>query len=374
MNREILKENLNLKKQENNFRALKVFDKNMVNLSSNDYLFLAHDEVLKKDFIDKYLSEFSFSSSSSRLITGTYDIVSHLEKRIEEIYKKPALVMNSGFCANKTIIETFYNKNSLILTDRLNHASIYAGIVSSTSRFLRYKHLDMENLESLLEKYRKDYDDILIVSESVYSMDGDTADLKKLVEIKKKYNADLMIDEAHSFGVYGYGIAYNENLVKDIDFLCIPLGKGGGSVGAYVICEQDFKDYIINYGKEFIYSTALPPVNNLWNLYILNNMKNFDEKIKKLEDLKNYTLNLMKKMNIDTVSDSQIIGLVIGSNSKTDMITEKLRQKGWLVYGIKSPTVPKGGERIRISLHSEITKDEIKNFLEDFKNECNTVF
>ncbi len=374
MNREILKENLNLKKQENNFRSLKVFDKNMVNLSSNDYLFLAHDEVLKKDFIDKYLSEFSFSSSSSRLITGTYDIVSHLEKRIEEIYKKPALVMNSGFCANKTIIETFYNKNSLILTDRLNHASIYAGIVSSTSRFLRYKHLDMENLESLLEKYRKDYDDILIVSESVYSMDGDTADLKKLVEIKKKYNADLMIDEAHSFGVYSYGIAYNENLVKDIDFLCIPLGKGGGSVGAYVICEQDFKDYIINYGKEFIYSTALPPVNNLWNLYILNNMKNFDEKIKKLEDLKNYTLNLMKEMNIDTVSDSQIIGLVIGSNSKTDMITEKLRQKGWLVYGIKSPTVPKGGERIRISLHSEITKDEIKNFLEDFKNECNTVF
>lgn len=374
MNREILKKELEIKKQEKNFRTLKNYSDTMINLSSNDYLFLAHDEKLKNDFIQNYSGIFSFSSSSSRLITGNYSIVAELEKRAEEIYKKPVLVMNSGFSANKTIIETFCNKNTLILTDRLNHASIYAGIVSSSSKFVRYKHLDMAHLENLLEKYKNEYEDILIISETVYSMDGDTADLQELVRIKKKFGAFLMIDEAHSFGVYGYGIAYNKNLVQDIDFLCIPLGKGGGSVGAYIVCEQDFKDYIINFGKEFIYSTALPPVNNLWNLYILNYMDSFSERIKKLEDLKNYTLKLMKEMKIYTVSDSHIISLITGSNEKTDIITEKLRKKGWLVCGIKSPTVPKGLERIRISLYSGLSKNTIKKFLEDFKNEWNNIF
>ncbi len=374
MNREILKKELEIKKQEKNFRTLKNYSDTMINLSSNDYLFLAHDEKLKNDFIQNYSDKFSFSSSSSRLITGNYSVVAELEKRAEEIYKKPVLVMNSGFSANKTIIETFCNKNTLILTDRLNHASIYAGIVSSSSKFVRYKHLDMAHLENLLEKYKNEYEDILIISESVYSMDGDTADLQELVRIKKKFGAFLMIDEAHSFGVYGYGIAYNKNLVQDIDFLCIPLGKGGGSVGAYIVCEQDFKDYIINFGKEFIYSTALPPVNNLWNLYILNYMDSFSERIKKLEDLKNYTLKLMKEMKIYTVSDSHIISLITGSNEKTDIITEKLRKKGWLVCGIKSPTVPKGLERIRISLYSGLSKNTIKKFSEDFKNEWNNIF
>lgn len=374
MNREILKKELEIKKQEKNFRTLKNYSGTMINLSSNDYLFLAHDEKLKNDFIQNYSDKFSFSSSSSRLITGNYSVVAELEKRAEEIYKKPVLVMNSGFSANKTIIETFCNKNTLILTDRLNHASIYAGIVSSSSKFVRYKHLDMAHLENLLEKYKNEYEDILIISESVYSMDGDTADLQELVRIKKKFGAFLMIDEAHSFGVHGYGIAHSKNLVQDIDFLCIPLGKGGGSVGAYIVCDEDFKDYIINFGKEFIYSTALPPVNNLWNLYILNYMDSFSERIKKLEDLKNYTLKLMKEMKIYTVSDSHIISLITGSNEKTDIITEKLRKKGWLVCGIKSPTVPKGLERIRISLYSGLSKNTIKKFLEDFKNEWNNIF
>ena len=209
MNREILKKELEIKKQEKNFRTLKNYSDTMINLSSNDYLFLAHDEKLKNDFIQNYSDKFSFSSSSSRLITGNYSVVAELEKRAEEIYKKPVLVMNSGFSANKTIIETFCNKNTLILTDRLNHASIYAGIVSSSSKFVRYKHLDMAHLENLLEKYKNEYEDILIISESVYSMDGDTADLQELVRIKIKFGTFLMIDVAQSYGVYGYGIAYN---------------------------------------------------------------------------------------------------------------------------------------------------------------------
>lgn len=371
-----IEKELSQKKQERNFRTLKNYNKNMVNLSSNDYLSLINDINLKNKFIETYSSEFSFSSGSSRLITGNYPIICELEKEIEKIYKKPALVLNSGFSANKTIIETFCNRNTLILSDRLNHASIYAGIVSSNGKLVRYRHLDIKHLEELLQKYKNDYQDIFIVSESVYSMDGDIADLKELVRLKKLYNATLMIDEAHSFGVFGYGVAYNENLVQNIDFLSIPLGKGGGSVGAYVICEKIFKDYIINLGKEFIYSTALPPINNLWNLYILKNLENkiFTEKIKKLEDLKNHAFKIMKKLGIKTVSTSHIISLVIGDNEKTDIMAENLRQKGWLVYGIKSPTVPKGSERIRISLNSKLLKEDLEKFLEDFKNECDNIF
>ncbi|MGB0405526.1 MAG: aminotransferase class I/II-fold pyridoxal phosphate-dependent enzyme [Fusobacterium sp.] len=262
---------LNRKKEENNFRTLKKFNEKDLNLSSNDYLGLAHDEKLKEKFYKEFKNEVYLSSSSSRLITGNYKGVVSLENKLEKIYGKPGLVMNSGFSANKTIIDTFYNKESLIITDKLNHASIYDGIISSKCKILRYRHLDTKHLEDILIKYRDKYEDVLIISETTYSMEGDTANLKKLVELKKKYNCDLMIDEAHSYGVNGYGVAYNLNLVKDIEFLVIPLGKGGGSIGSYIICENYYKDYLINFGREFIYTTSLPPVNNLWNLFILEN-------------------------------------------------------------------------------------------------------
>lgn len=365
---------LNRKKEENNFRTLKKFNEKDLNLSSNDYLGLAHDEKLKEKFYKEFKNEVYLSSSSSRLITGNYKGVVSLENKLEKIYGKPGLVMNSGFSANKTIIDTFYNKESLIITDKLNHASIYDGIISSKCKILRYRHLDTKHLEDILIKYRDKYEDVLIISETTYSMEGDTADLKKLVELKKKYNCDLMIDEAHSYGVNGYGVAYNLNLVKDIEFLVIPLGKGGGSIGSYIICENYYKDYLINFGREFIYTTSLPPVNNLWNLFILENMNNFQEKREKLKELIDFTFLKIKELEIEVVSDSHILGLIIGDNKKVDIISKRLRDKGYIVYSIKSPTVGKGTERIRIGLNPDITKEEIEKFLKEFKHEYNSIF
>jgi len=365
---------LNRKKEENNFRTLKKFNEKDLNLSSNDYLGLAHDEKLKEKFYKEFKNEVCLSSSSSRLITGNYKGVVSLENKLEKIYGKPGLVMNSGFSANKTIIDTFYNKESLIITDKLNHASIYDGIISSKCKILRYRHLDTKHLEDILVKYRDNYEDVLIISETTYSMEGDTADLKKLVELKKKYNCDLMIDEAHSYGVNGYGVAYNLILVKDIEFLVIPLGKGGGSIGSYIICENYYKDYLINFGREFIYTTSLPPVNNLWNLFILENMNNFQEKREKLKELIDFTFLKIKELEIEVVSDSHILGLIIGDNKKVDIISKRLRDKGYIVYSIKSPTVGKGTERIRIGLNTDITKEEIEKFLKEFKHEYNSIF
>ena len=251
MEKEKIREELLKLKSENNFRSLKEFDGKEINFSSNDYLGITQDKKLLEEFYSKYRPR--LSSSSSRLMSGSYKEVIELEKRAEEIYKKSCIVFNSGFDANSSIIEIFYGKNSLIITDRLNHASIYEGIINSGAEIRRYKHLDMENLEEILKKYSGKYSDILVVCETIYSMDGDITPIKEITELKKKYNFSLMVDEAHSYGVYGYGMAYNFNLIKDIDFLVIPLGKGGGSVGAFVFCEKILKEYIINKSRKFIF-------------------------------------------------------------------------------------------------------------------------
>lgn len=338
-----------------------------LNLSSNDYLGLQHDDNLIIEFYSKVkrenLADYKLSSSSSRLIDGSYSAVMDLEAEVEKIYAKPCIVFNSGYDANSSIIETFFNRQSLIICDRLNHASIYDGIISSKAKLVRYEHLNYDELENILEKYAADYDDILLVTETVFSMDGDVVDLKKIIELKQKYHFSLMLDEAHSYGVFGYGIAYNENFVKDIDFLIIPLGKGGSSMGAYVLCEQEYKDYIINKSRKFIFSTALPSINHKWNLFVLKNMPNFEERIKKLKELTDFSLDLLKKLKIETVSQTNIISVVIGCREKTRLLRAKLSKRGYLTYPIMEPTVPRNTSRLRLSLRSDMDMEDVKNFL-----------
>ena len=372
MNINFLQKELEDLKNKENFRKLRECDRELINLSSNDYLGLGKDKKLQREFYSLYNPE--LSSSSSRLIDGSYSIVMELERELEKIYNKKALVFNSGFDANSSVIETFYGKNDLIISDRLNHASIYDGIINSGAKLLRYSHLDMEALEKLLIKYRKDYENILVVSETIYSMDGDMADIKKLTELKRKYNFDLMVDEAHSYGVYGYGLAYELGIVEDIDFLIVPLGKGGGSVGAYVLCSQLCKDYLINKSRKFIYSTALPPVNNCWNLFILKKMPFFQEKRKKLKENEEFFQILMKENGIKTVSTTHIVSIVIGDNKKISAIAERMRKKGFLLYGVKEPTVPRGTARFRIGLNPDISKADIERFIKELVYEINNVF
>lgn len=365
----IQKELLDLE-NENRKRILKTNDRKLLNFSSNDYLGLANDEEIFNDFFSTMnFQNFKLSSSSSRLIDGSYDVVMALEKEVEEIYGKSCLVFNSGFDANSSLIETFYNKDSLIITDRLNHASIYDGCINSNARILRYNHLDVEALEKLLKKYGEQYEDILVITETIYSMDGDIANIKEIVNLKAKYKFYLMVDEAHSYVVHSYGIAYQEKLVKDIDFLVIPLGKGGASVGAYVICDTIFKEYLINKSRKFIYSTALPPINNMWNLYVLKNMEKYCDRMNKLKELISYSLKTLQEMKIETSSKSHIISVIIGDNKKVTDLSNKLKEKSYLVYPIKEPTVPKNTSRLRISLTADMKIEDLKRFFEILKEE-----
>lgn len=367
-------------KKNSNFRSIKninnkdgkfiiVDKKKMLNLSSNDYLNLSTDNDLRLEFIEKYKndSEFLFSSASARLLTGSSGVYKKLEKTFADLFnKEAALLFNTGYQCNQGIVSALFSKGDCIFSDKLNHASIVSGLQISRAEHFRYKHNDMENLEMLLKSNRDKYKNAVIISESVFSMDGDISDIKKLVELKEKYNCLLMLDEAHAFGVFGdnlQGVASELGLLDKIDIITVTLGKSLASMGAVCISTRTIIDYLINKAASFIFSTAIAPVNVMWSDFLLN--EKFDllkEKQEKLNDL-------FKKVHkiYPTISQSQIIPVILGSAEKTVEEAKNLREKGFYVLPINPPTVPKNTSRLRLSLCADMGFDEIKPLFEVVK-------
>ncbi|MBQ7287985.1 MAG: pyridoxal phosphate-dependent aminotransferase family protein [Candidatus Gastranaerophilales bacterium] len=337
--------------------------KKMLNLSSNDYLNLSTYEDLKLEFIEKYKNnpEFLFSSASARLLTGTSNCYKKLENNFAKLFNKEgALLFNTGYQANQGVISALFSKGDCIFCDKLNHASIVSGLKLSQAEHFRYKHNDYDNLEKLLKEKRANFKNAIIVSESVFSMDGDIADIKKLVELKKKYNCLLMIDEAHAFGVFGdnlQGVSAQNDLLDEIDIITITLGKSLASMGAVCLANKTIIDYLINKASSFIFSTAIAPVNVMWSNFLL------EEKFELLKEKKEKLNSLFKKVHkiYPTISSSQIIPVVLGESDVTRKKALELQQQGFYVLPINPPTVPKGTSRLRISLTSEIEFEEICN-------------
>ena len=227
-------------------------NRKMLNMSSNDYLGLASNENLRQSFLQQYGDNFpAFTSSSSRLLTGNFPVYTDLEQLIAQCFQREsALLFNSGYHANLGILPALTTTKSLILADKLVHASMIDGIRLSQCEFFRYRHNDYEHLKSLLEKNARKFDRTFIVTESVFSMDGDVVDLNYLVQLKKQFpNTYLYVDEAHAIGVYGkngLGIAERANVIADIDLLVGTFGKALASMGAYVVCDQILKECLIN--------------------------------------------------------------------------------------------------------------------------------
>lgn len=346
-----------------------VNNKKMLNLSSNDYLGLSTRKDLEKEFLKKYENdkEFLFSAASARLLTGTSSVYKKLENKLANIFQKDkCLIFNTGFQCNLGVISALAQKNTLILSDKLNHASIIAGMKLSGAQFFRYKHLDYENLEMLLKKHRSEYERTLIISESVFSMDGDIADIEKLIELKKKYNAMLMIDEAHAFGVFGEnicGVCEEQGLLKDADVITATFGKSLASVGAFCVANSTIIDYLINKSAPFIFSTALAPVNVMWTYFLLN------EKFEVVKNQQKKLQNLITQVNLymNTNQRTQIIPFIIGDNDKTKMEAQALQDMGFYVLPIRPPTVPPNTSRLRISLTADITFDELRPLLDKLK-------
>lgn len=362
-------------KKKDNLRSLKDLDTlPLINFSSNDYLGLAKDIKLRERFFKETPMEtLEFGSCGSRLLGGNYRDIVEFEKDIDKVFKRSSLVLNSGFDANTLVLETFYKKGDVIFTDRLNHASIYDGILHAGVKIVRYKHLDYKDLEKKLLKFRDLYKNALIITESIYSMDGDIVDLEKMVHLKEKYSTQLFLDEAHSYGVMGYGQGFNLNLVSSIDFIMLGLGKGGGSTGGILILDKIAKNYIINKGRKFIYTTAPSPSQTLWNRFIFNEIPKFKDRILYLEKLKNHLYKELKIAKIETSSSEQIVSIVIGNNKDTILIASLLQEKGYLLFPIKEPTVPKGSSRLRLTLTVDISLEDITLFVKNLKEKIQEV-
>lgn len=343
-----------------------------LNLSSNDYLGLASDNSLLGEFSEKIYSEnlilkYSMTSSSSRLLTGNHELYSKIENYLSNIYKREsALFFNSGYHANIGLIPAIAQKGDLIISDKLNHASIIDGIRLSRADYKRYNHLDYRHLEDLLSHNRDNYTNLFIISESVFSMDGDRADLKKLVELKKKYNALLILDEAHAVGVFGnngLGITEEENVIDHIDIIVGTFGKALASVGAYAIMDNVIKDYLINTMRPLIFSTALPAINLCWTFFVLKKIHEYSNKRADLNQTSKYLRNALLENGFETRGSSQIVPVIIGDNNQTVMLANKLKESGLWVMPIRPPSVPENTSRLRISLSSLVNIDDMKNLI-----------
>ena len=238
----------------------------------------------------------------------------------------------------------------------------------SKGDFYRYKHLDYDNLEKLLIEKRENYNRALIVTESVFSMDGDIANIDKLIQLKEKYNCMLMVDEAHAFLAIGNslaGICYNKN----VDIITATFGKALGSFGAFCVSNEKIISYLINKARSFIFSTSIPPINIAWSNWLLNEKQNIIlEQKNKLNSLIQSIHEILDSRNIITPSSTHIIPIIIGSNEKTLQVSEELKSKGYYIPAIRPPTVKEGSARLRISLTADHTLKDFVNVLDIINN------
>lgn len=344
----------------------------MLNLSSNDYLGLSSDTGLREEFLKTLDSEtFIPSSSSSRLLTGNSPEYRQLEETMAGLFgTEAALIFNSGYHANTGIIPAICDKSTLILADKLVHASMIDGIKLSGSTFYRYRHNDLNHLESLIVSHRNEYRRILVLTESIFSMDGDVADLNGLVELKHRYPGTMLyVDEAHAIGVRGrkgLGVAEEKGCIKDIDFLVGTFGKAIDSVGAYIVCPQIIRDYLINRMRPFIFTTALPPVNIRWTDFI---MKRIPDMTGRREHLERISAKVRKYLEespdyaFGCCSESHIIPFMIGKSADAMEKARLLQDAGFYLLAIRPPTVPEGTSRIRLSLTASITEAQTDSLI-----------
>ena len=345
--------------------------KSLVNLASNDYLGLSKDnEVINTSL--SWLKKYGTSLSSSRLITGNLNKISIIEKLISKNIKhEKSIIVGNGFLLNSTLIPTLTGNNlgsrkkCYIFSDKYNHASINFGCIFSRQKLFRYRHLDYNHLESLLKKVPIDSRKI-IISETLFSMDGDFLDVKIARFLSKKYNALLYLDEAHAFGVFGKnGSGLSGGTIRSENEIVVgTFSKAMGSYGSFVSCSNYFHKIIVNYCSGLIYSTVLPP-SNLGSIYAavkkIPKVKNLRKKIKNNFE---YVLKNLKTLSFNTSnSNSHIIPIVLNNSFKCQNLVKYLFKNGFFVKYVRPPTVPINQERIRLSITSTLKKSTLEKFI-----------
>jgi 8-amino-7-oxononanoate synthase len=359
-----LEKKLNERLNKNALRELKL-PGNTIDFCSNDYLGIVHDSLLN-DKIDKHLK---MGSTGSRLLAGNYELIGEAENQIAIFHKaEAALIFNSGYDVNVGVLSCIPQKADTILYDQFCHASIRDGIRLSFAQSFSFAHNDMNELEKKLKAVQIDSArKIFVVTESVFSMDGDFCYLNEIIVLCKKFNAHLIIDEAHATGVIGEsgeGLVQKENIQDEIFCRVYTYGKACGVHGAAVVGSKKLKDYLINFARSFIYTTALPEhavaaINASYQTFpFLYNERNY------LKELINYFQHAALKFK-KLISETPIQVVIIPGNDLVKQIALQLQKANLDVRPILYPTVPAGKERLRIVLHSFNTKEQVQLLIEN---------
>lgn len=344
-------------------------DNRLLNLTSNDYLGIGANKKIHEEFyqsLDKanIIEHYGLGSASSRLLTGDNQLAHELEETISSQYGRPAcLLFNSGYHANIGILPALAGKNDLILSDKLNHASIHDGLRLSRATVKRFRHGDYDHLEDLLKSNRKTYENVFIVTESVFSMDGDEADLHALVEMKKRYDCLLYVDEAHGVGVHGekgLGKVEEHNVIAEIDLIVGTFGKAYASIGAYIVCSEDVKEFLINSSRSLIFTTALPPVVIHWNSYIFRLALEMSAERRKLQALADKLRDSLRQSGLESAGSTNIVPVIIGENQRTVALAGQMQEQGYLIFAVRPPTVPTGTARFRLSLTAAMQWQDVE--------------
>ena len=376
-NNAILLNLLKLRQNEGLLRSLQS-DSNGIDFSSNDYLGLAfsnklaqHLKLFVQNFVSKYSEQIPLGATGSRLISGNHPFHERFELACAQFHKaESALLFGSGFEANLGLLSAIGLENHVILCDKLLHASLIDGLKLSKAEKRIFKHNNLEDLEKILQQYPLQTPKWVVV-ESVYSMDGDQAPLQELVKLKEKYHFELIVDEAHAGGIYGpngEGLCVALNLQNDIYARVVTFGKAWGYSGAAVIGNQTLKDFLINFARPFIYSTAPNPQHALELLGILDFLPNCQSEREQLQEIISFFVQ-QQKTSAWLKSNTAIQSYIIPGNKEVRAKAKILQENGFLVKPIVFPTVAKGTERIRITLHANQNKEDIIKLIRLLENE-----
>jgi glycine C-acetyltransferase/8-amino-7-oxononanoate synthase len=333
---------------------------------SNNYLGLSdHPKVVERAL--EAVKEFGFGSGASRLISGNSKLHEELEGKIARLKKREAsIVFPTGYMANVGTISALTDENDTIIIDRLNHASIIDACKLSKAKLQVYPHKDMQALQKILKKSEK-FKKRLIVTDSVFSMDGDIAPLPAIVKLGRKYDAITMIDEAHATGTLGkagHGAEEHFEIEGQVDIVMGTLSKALGSLGGFIAGSKQLIEYLRNKSGSFIYTTALPPSACAAALAAIEIVEDEPKLIERLWGNVSYLKSKLEELKLNYMdSETQIIPLLIGDQKKTMKLSELLLEKGILASGIRPPTVPKDQCRIRITVMATHTRDDIDKLI-----------
>jgi len=349
--------------EKSSLRGIKCVSENTLNLSSNDYLGIASDTEIRRNFLKQYDKE--LSNPSARLLSNNENF-DKLERYLEnKMDVEKVLLFNSGYHANIGIYSSLVTSEDIVFCDKLNHASIIDGIKLGKAKLMPFGHLDYTDLAIKLENHRKKYRRAVISSETLFSMDGDYANLHKLIELKKEFDCLLFIDEAHTFGVYGNGMgyAYELGIVNDIDLIMGTFGKAIGSYGAFCAGSETIINYLINFARPFIFSTTFPPISAAFSEYILGQTEILAERSKKLLQL---SKNVRKEAGL--TGEGYVVPFILGGNRLAVKASNNLIKSGYYALPIRYPTVAKNSARVRLSLNSNMNFEELKPCLNILKS------